>query len=219
MHKSDEPTFAVSFDMPSQSTGPSVIGRPRDAPKAHRKAVGQFLRLNPFSAQPGMRTRTRDSGDPPICAAEKAKSPRELDIRCAVCSCGQASTIICANAWGCSRLSPRKSFSPRSIPRPMEMLPHASAASAWCPTLVVRSSMFDARCSLHARQCSSACPPATSHATAHTRNFRKDATQFDCRLRLIAKHSMSCLALDFASMRNQVDPLRSVTMFVFFQEA
>lgn len=28
---------------------------------------------------------------------------------------------------------------------------------------------------------------------------------------------MSCLALDFASLRAQVDPLRSVTMFVFFE--
>lgn len=53
MHECDDPTFAVSFEMPSQSTGPSFIGRPRDALDSQRKAVGQFLRHNPFSAQSG----------------------------------------------------------------------------------------------------------------------------------------------------------------------
>lgn len=139
-------------------------------------------------------------GSTPSAPPRRPPSPRELDRRGPVCSCGQTSTLICANAWCGPRLSPRKSFSPRSIPTPMEMLPHLGAASAWCPipAPVVRSTMFNARCSTHARQCSSACLPASHQScSAHTRNFPKDATQFDRGRRLAAnKHSISCLALD-----------------------
>ena len=55
--------------------------------------------------------------------------------------------------------------------------------------------------------------------SAHTRNFRKDATRFDYSLSLVAKYSLSCLVLDFSRYARLGGPLRSVTMFVFFKDA
>lgn len=62
--------------------------------------------------------------------------------------------------------------------------------------------MLDVRTAMLERVCAS-----HQSCSAHTRNFRKDATQFNHRLTAIAKYCLSRLALDFARhARSGVEP-------------